>query len=96
MISGSFAAFSITVLPSAFTAANKILIVAPTEAKSKYIFAPTKRSAVITCAPSTNSTFAPNASNPLICKSIGRGPKKQPPGAFITTFLHLPSNAPIK
>ena len=56
MISGSFAAFSITVLPSAFTAANKILIVAPTEAKSKYIFAPTKRSAVITCAPSTNST----------------------------------------
>ena len=47
MISGSFAAFSITVLPSAFTAANKILVVAPTEAKSKYIFAPTKRSAVM-------------------------------------------------
>ena len=41
MISGSFAAFSITVLPSALTAASKILIVAPTEAKSKYIFAPT-------------------------------------------------------
>ena len=34
-ISGSLAAFEICVVPSAFTAANIMLIVAPTEAKSK-------------------------------------------------------------
>ena len=40
MISGSFAAFSIVVRPFAYTAAIIILMVAPTLAISKKIFAP--------------------------------------------------------
>ena len=77
MISGSRAAFSITVCPFAFTAANITLIVAPTETTSIKIRLP--RNPLFSVrkymAPCSFVTSAPRASNPLTCRSIGLGPK---------------------
>ena len=64
-ISGSLAAFSITVLPFASTAANIIFIVAPTEAISKYIFAPFSSFASTIYFSLSFVIVAPKASNPF-------------------------------
>ena len=98
MISGSRAAFSMIVLPLALTAASITLIVAPMETISKKIRSPVKPSSSVRkyMAPCSLVTFAPSASKPLICKSIGRGPKKQPPGNPTTPSPNFANNAPMK
>jgi arginine deiminase len=40
------------------------------------------------------STFAPKASNPFICWSIGLSPMSQPPGIKVDALLNLPRPAP--
>ena len=55
-------------------------MVAPTEAISRYTEVPTSLSARATIFPLETLTFAPNASNPLVCKLIGLAPKLHPPG----------------
>ena len=93
---GSLAALDIMVVPSAFTAASIKFIVAPTDAKSRFILVPISLSAVIINRLSFSSTFAPSASKPFKCKLIGLAPIEHPPGKYISTFLNLLSNAPIK
>jgi len=95
-ISGSLAALSIIVVPSAFTAASIIFIVAPTLAKSKYILLPFNSSALIIILFSSYLILAPRLSNPFKCKSIGLDPILHPPGYETTAFLYLPRRAPIK
>ena len=46
--------------------------------------------------PLDTSTSAPSASKPLICWSIGLGPKLHPPGSPTSARPQRPSKAPIK
>ena len=98
-ISGSSAAFSIYVVPSASTAAVIIFSVAPTLGKSRYMVSPTRP-----CPPATASTYpsssqtvmiAPRASKPLRCRSIGLLPMAQPPGRCTFARPFLASSGPI-
>ena len=93
---GSFAALSIVVVPSARTADSITFIVAPTDTTSRYIEFPINFLALAWIFPWETSTFAPKASNPFMCWSIGLGPKLQPPGNPTSTFLNLLSREPIK
>ena len=78
--SGSRAALSIVVVPSANTAAVTMFSVAPTLGNEKAISAPWRRSAVACSSPWANLNEAPIASRPATCMSIGRAPKSSPPG----------------
>ena len=91
---GSFAALSITVVPSAKTAASIAFIVAPTETTSIYTDVPFNFFAFAVIFPFETSTVAPKASKHFICWSIGLAPKLHPPGLPIFAFLHLPSKDP--
>ena len=79
-ISASRAALFITVFPFAKVAAIIKLIVAPTDAKSKNIFAPCNSLASIIYFVSSFVIVAPKDSNPFRCKSIGLDPILHPPG----------------
>ena len=98
IISGSLAAFSIIVRPSALTAASIVLMVAPTETISIKIVAAFRRTpSVVKCmAFSLKVIRAPKASNALMCKSIGLGPRSQPPGNPTVASPNLPSKEPLK
>ena len=93
-ISGSRAALSITVTPSASTAAIKMFSVAPTLGNFKVICAPWRCVAVAFTPSRVKSKIAPIASSPATCKSIGREPKSSPPGIAMSTWPYLPSNGP--
>ena len=80
-ISGSRAALCRTVSPSARTAAVRIFSVAPTEGKSRRIFAPRKCVASATTAPCSMRVVAPSFSSPVWCISRGREPIASPPGS---------------
>ena len=95
-ISASLAALFIVVIPFAIDAANMMFIVAPTDAKSKYISAPFNSSAVIMYFEFFLITLAPRLSKPFKCKLMGRVPILHPPGKYISTCLNLASKAPIK
>ena len=94
-ISGSSAAFSIIVVPSASTAAIIIFSVAPTDGKSKYNLDPTNLSALASTKPWSITISAPKALNPFKCRSIGLVPIEHPPGIDIFVWLNLASNGPI-
>ena len=80
--SGSRAALSIVVTPSARTAAVIIFSVAPTEGKSSTMAAPFNPcGARATTKPCSMVAVAPSASSPLMCISSGRGPMASPPGS---------------
>ena len=97
MISGSRAAFSITVVPSARTAAKMALIVAPTETISMKIRAPCKPcGAAKWTVPLSSLTVAPKAIKAFKCWSIGRGPILSPPGKVTVARWKRPNKAPIK
>ena len=78
--SGSRAALSIVVTPSASTAAVTMFSVAPTLGNGNVMSAPRRRSAVASTSPWLNLNVAPIASSPATCMSIGRAPKSSPPG----------------
>ena len=75
-------AFSMMVVPLARTAPIMIFMVAPTETTSRLMRPPVSpvSGAVAQTKPLESVTSAPMASNPLMCWSIGRAPKLQPPG----------------
>ena len=79
-ISGSLAAFSIVVSPSARTAAIIMFSVAPTLGNSKTMRLPVNLLHLAAIYPCSVSNSAPNISKPLRCISIGLGPKSSPPG----------------
>jgi len=93
-ISGSFATFSRIVWPLARAAAIMMFSVAPTLGKSRYILEPLRRLHDPLIKPCSNLILAPKASNPLICKSIGRLPILHPPGSAISALWNLASNGP--
>ena len=93
-ISGSFAAFSIKVVPSASDAAIIKFSVAPTDGKSSVIVAPLSRPAVAVTAPPLSSMSAPIFASPLRWKSSGRLPRSQPPGSGMTARPHLAVSGP--
>ena len=78
--SGSRAALSIVVTPSAKTAAVTMFSVAPTLGNGNVTSAPCSRSAVASSSPWLNLNVAPICSRPATCMSIGRAPKSSPPG----------------
>ena len=80
--SGSLAAFSITVVPLASTAAMSRLSVAVWLGYSSTTRVPTSRppGTVPRTSPWEDSKRAPMALRPLMWKSIGRAPKSSPPG----------------
>ena len=78
------------------TLAIIILIVAPTETISIYIFVPINFFAFKEIFPCEILDSAPNASNPFICWSIGRTPKLQPPGKPTSIFPYLLNKEPIR
>ena len=85
--SGSCAAPSITVVPSASTAAIMTLSVPRTVGPNfprRLMTAPPNFGAKTLMLPPSTRTAAPSASNPLRCKSIGRSPITQPPGNAFT------------
>src|SRR5262245_32681782 len=88
--SGSRAAFSITVVPRAATAAIRTFSVAPTLGKSRFTTAPRSPLVSPTRNPCSEENVAPIFSRPLMCRSIAREPMLQPPG--IAT-LALPKRA---
>ena len=97
--SGSAAADSITVTPSASVAAIITLSVPSTVGPwvpRKSISAPFKPSlAVRMMFPPSNSTFAPSASSPRRWRSTGRSPITQPPGNETTARPMRASSGPI-
>ena len=95
-ICGSFAAFSITQIPSAKEAAIIMFIVAPTDTLSKKILLPVNLEVSTSTIPLLTSASAPNALNPFRCKSIGLLPILHPPGSATFAFLYFPSKAPRK
>ncbi len=95
--SGSQAASSITVVPSASTLAIKTLSVPRTVLPNlpfNEILAPTSSGANTFTFPPCTRTAAPNASNPRRCKSIGRSPMTQPPGKETVASFSRPSSGP--
>mmetsp|Transcript_27491 Transcript_27491/g.50825 ORF Transcript_27491/g.50825 Transcript_27491/m.50825 type:complete len:305 (+) Transcript_27491:1833-2747(+) len=94
-ISGSRAAFLITVVPLANVAAIRMFSVAPTEAKASSITAPLRPFGALACRyPSFSSISAPSFSRPKMCKSIGRAPIAQPPGKDTTACPRRASIGP--
>ena len=79
--SGSRAAFSMTVSPSARQAAIIRFSVPVTVTMSVTMRAPLSRLARATTKPASMSICAPIACRPLICWSTGRWPMAQPPGS---------------
>ncbi len=90
VISGSRAAFSMTVEPFASTAAVNRFSVAPTLGKSRTMRAPHRRLQRASMKPCTTDSSAPIASKPRKCMSSLRFPMLSPPG--IATFA-LPQRA---
>ncbi len=93
-ISGSRAALSITVGPSASTAAMRMFSVAPTLGKSSQIWAPRSTSARATTRPCSISVVAPSLRRPAWCMSSGREPMASPPGSGTTARRHRASSGP--
>jgi hypothetical protein len=89
-ISGSRAELSMTVVPSASTAAISRFSVAPTDGKSSQIEVPVSRGAVATRKPCSLWTEAPSRSSPEMCMSSPREPIASPPGR---ATLALPQRA---
>ena len=85
--SGSLAAFSMTVVPLARTAAISRLSVAVWLGYSRTTRVPTSRppGTVPRTSPCEDSKRAPIALSPLMWKSMGRSPKSSPPGSGIRT-----------
>ena len=95
IISGSLAAFFITLVPFAIVAAIIMFSVAPTEAKGNLIFAPFKRPFTLAFIyPSFNLSFAPNFSNPNRWRSTGLAPIAHPPGKETLAFPSLAKSGP--
>src|SRR5216117_4057671 len=95
--SGSWAAPSITVVPSASTAAIMTLSVPRTVGPNfprKLITAPRNFGAKTFILPPSTRTAAPSASKPFSCKSIGRSPMTHPPGIDTVASLQRPSSGP--
>ena len=92
--SGSRAALSIVVVPSANTAAVTMFSVAPTLGNENAMSAPCSRSAVACTSPWANLNDAPIASRPATCMSIGRAPKSSPPGIDRRTSPQRVSSGP--
>ena len=92
--SGSRAALSIVVTPSAKTAAVTMFSVAPTLGNPNVTSAPCRRSAIASTSPWLNLNSAPIASSPATCMSIGRAPKSSPPGIDRRTRPHRVSSGP--
>ena len=93
-ISGSRAAFSITVLPSAKTAAMSKFSVAPTLGKFSSTLPPTSFSASPSIYPWLLVKEAPSSSRPFRCISIGLCPKSSPPGTDTFALPNLASSGP--
>ena len=94
-ISGSFAAFSILVIPLAKVAAIKILQVAPTDALWKITCAPCSPfGAFAITYPFLISISAPICSKDERWMSIGRAPIAHPPGKESSACLKRESNGP--
>ena len=94
-ISGSRAAFSTVVVPSAATAAMSRFSVAPTLGKSSTTCAPVRPCGVVASRKpwsTTNST--PSASSPTRCMSILRAPIWQPPGMATRAWPNRPMSGP--
>ncbi len=81
LTSGSRAAFSITVSPSARVAAISRFSVPVTVIMSVTIRAPFRRVARASMKPCSRLISAPIACRPLMCWSTGRAPIAQPPGS---------------
>ena len=80
-ISGSRAALSMTVVPSASTAAIRMFSVAPTLGKSSQICAPESRRASATRKPCSMSNSAPSRSSPeSACRAGGSRWRRRPAG----------------
>ena len=95
---GSLAAFSMVVVPWASAAAIMMFMVAPTDTTSRYTGAPTSRPflAAVWIKPPSTDTSAPMVVKPLMCWSIGRTPKLQPPGMATVAWPKRPSSAPSR
>ena len=94
-ISGSRAAFSMMVRPSATTDAISMFSVAPTLGKSRTMSAPRKPFGVVAWRnPCFISKTTPSASKPTRCMSMGRAPIWQPPGMATRASPNLPMRGP--
>ena len=93
-ISGSCAAFSITLIPLANTAAIIAFSVPVTVTMSIKIRAPTSFFAVARMKPFSTCTSAPSACMALMCKFTGRAPIAQPPGKDTSAWPYLASSGP--
>ena len=94
-ISGSIAAFSSTVVPSANAAAISTFSVAPTLTISNTCLAPFKRPALrALMKPWSTLISAPSACSPLMCRSTGREPIAQPPGSETSASPCFASSGP--
>jgi hypothetical protein len=79
--SGSQAAFSRTVVPSASVAAIIRFSVPVTVWMSKAMRAPVRRAASASTYPWSSRMVAPSFSSPIRWRLMGRGPMAQPPGS---------------
>ena len=94
-ISGSRAAFSMTVEPSATTAAMSRFSVAPTLGKSSRTCAPCRPFGVVASRkPWSMENSTPMASSPTRCMSILRAPIWQPPGMATSAWPNRPMSGP--
>ena len=94
-ISGSRAAFSITVVPRAPTAAISTFSVAPTLGKSSETNAPCRPcGATASRYPWEDENSTPIRSKPFMCRSILREPMLQPPGMATRARPNRASSGP--
>ncbi len=94
-ISGSRAAFSTSVVPSAATAAMSRFSVAPTLGNSSITLAPRSPCGVVASRkPWSTSKCTPSASRPTRCMSILRAPIWQPPGMATRAVPKRPTSGP--
>ena len=94
MISGSRAALDMTVVPEAAQAARMAFSVAPTLGVRRNISAPCRTAPRHRRRPLFSSISAPMARSAYRCRSIGRGPRSQPPGCEHTASPQRPKIAP--
>ncbi len=94
VISGSRAAFSITVSPLASTAAVSRFSVAPTLGNSSTTRAPESRLVRASMKPCTTSSSTPIASRPRKCMSSLRLPMLSPPGMATRAWPQRASSGP--
>ncbi len=92
--SGSIAAFSSTVVPSARVAAAITFSVPVTVTMSKTKRAPFNRAARALMKPFSTLISAPSACRPLMCWSTGREPIAQPPGSETSAAPWRASSGP--